>query len=1110
MSYPAGNQRNYLSVTALIASLVTPALCPAQTTQGLIAGRVFDAGTKQPVANAVVEYFRREQDTVVESGSTHTNGTGLYAFSFLPPGMYHIRVCIASCDAGDRPLEGVYQPQEIYGLELFVGARLEVNFALRKLTEVWKAGIAQGLYQGSATAIIHYYASDVAQLRSAYLQLVPYRSASLGASLSYVVDPKSVTNLPLNGRDIYTALVLQPGVTAGTGTARGLGLSVNGQRPTASSYLLDGLDNNNTLVTGPLNSLAPEMIQEYRISTSSWSAEYGGSAGFLANAVTRAGGARWHGVGYFNLKNDALGANTFQDNALSVVRLPFKETQTGFQAGGPVWRQKLFFSAGLEKYRSRGYKEPQIFSVPSPLLVTRAATTASTLLTDFPTPAVSPDDGILSTISMRPSVTLDRYVGLARADYVSGARRVMLRTTVNRFDWPDFLWYPYKEFISGLTEPLDAVALGITDAVRPNLTHELHAGWSRSTIRWDRAHPEIPTIAVGATDPKQPPIVMPASPILYGLHYTTRNMELNDTWAWVGGSHIVKTGGGLLLRGINVFANTGQDGKVIFKSIGEFLSDQPAGYTAALNRVPLEFQLPPAGADNRTYRNRQYFLFGEDTWRLDRHLTLNAGLRWENFGSPVNTGPFKDNVVQLGAGANFAERLATAALISPPAGDQKLYAADSHNFAPRFGFTWDPGGRAPVIRGGYGIFYDRPFDNLFGDISANNIVIPSMIKCNPTWGGVAANLCRAYLAPVNTVLTQLQGSKIAQTFPSLRLIDPQLRSGYTQSYFLGLGKRVADSWEFELNTLGALGRRLLTTDVVNRSLSASAGAFNPALPEILWRSNQGASNYNALAAVARYRSHRGSLQVSYTWSHSIDNQSDPLVGDYWDLSFINIRSAAPNSAQAAFTQQFNSRGDRATSNFDQRHNLVFYSWWDVPSFRHGRVLDAITRGWHASQMAAFRTGFPYTVSADATGAVINQRADIVDPSQMFAVAGLPAAAGSVAILNRAAFAAPAFGVVGNSGRNAFRGPGLWDVDLSVSRSFALSFLGESGRMILRSDFYNAFNHANLNNPDAMYSSSSTTFGQARYGRLDYNSGAPAVAPLNETPRQIQLIVKLEF
>ena len=109
-------------------------------------------------------------------------------------------------------------------------------------------------------------------------------------------------------------LVSLPGVTADNGTARGLGISVAGQRPSSSNYLLDGVENDNYLITGPLNPVAPEAVQEYRISTNNYSAEYGRTSGFIANAVTRAGGNEFHGVGYEYLKNTMLNAADFNDN----------------------------------------------------------------------------------------------------------------------------------------------------------------------------------------------------------------------------------------------------------------------------------------------------------------------------------------------------------------------------------------------------------------------------------------------------------------------------------------------------------------------------------------------------------------------------------------------------------------------------------------------------------------------------------------------------------------------------------------------------------------------------------------------------------------------------
>src|SRR5687768_7206385 len=120
--------------------------------------------------------------------------------------------------------------------------------------------------------------------------------------------------LPLAGRDTYTMLVTQPGVTSDAATARGLGLSVNGQRPSASNFLLDGLENNNYLSSGPLTAAVPEFVQEYRISTNNYSAQYGRTSGFLANAMTRSGSNAFHGFGYLYFKNEALNANDFQRN----------------------------------------------------------------------------------------------------------------------------------------------------------------------------------------------------------------------------------------------------------------------------------------------------------------------------------------------------------------------------------------------------------------------------------------------------------------------------------------------------------------------------------------------------------------------------------------------------------------------------------------------------------------------------------------------------------------------------------------------------------------------------------------------------------------------------
>jgi hypothetical protein len=267
--------------------------------------------------------------------------------------------------------------------------------------------------------------------------------------------------------------------------------------------------------------------------------------------------------------------------------------------------------------------------------------------------------------------------------------------------------------------------------------------------------------------------------------------------------------------------------------------------------------------------------------------------------------------------------------------------------------------------------------------------------------------------------------------------------------------------------------------------------------------------------VVRYRNSRGMIQGSYTWSHSIDNQSDPLIGDFFNLTFTSIQTGQSTSQRSTFSEQFNPNADRGNSDFDQRQNLVLFSYWNLPSPFASSKFGVLLRNWTVAEMAAFRSGQPYTVYGTSSviagqGEILDNRANIVNANQT-GFANPPAVPGGVQLLNPAAFSEPAASTLGNSGRNAFVGPGFYSLDISVARAFALPWLGESGRFRIRADAYNILNHANLGNPNALFTDPLTSqFGIASYGRQGYASGFPAVAPLNETPRQIQLSVHVEF
>ncbi len=317
------------------------------------------------------------------------------------------------------------------------------------------------------------------------------------------------------------------------------------------------------------------------------------------------------------------------------------------------------------------------------------------------------------------------------------------------------------------------------------------------------------------------------------------------------------------------------------------------------------------------------------------------------------------------------------------------------------------------------------------------------------------------------------------------------------SALVGMEHTFSPSLILEVHGLSVRGRQLITTDEVNRPYSQPLtvanpfGRINPAIDNYInYRANQGSSDYLAGITTLKYRRRSFTGQIAYTWSHSIDNQSEALANASFDFNKFGTAQSGGADFISSFTRQFASSLDRGNSDFDQRHQAVFYFAW-------------FFKGWTVSGLGAMRSGLPFTVyghTPSTTEVLVNQRADLIDPAHAYASTPVP---GGVQYLNPAAFQNPALNSVGTSGRNAFTGPGLFNADASVSRTFTIR---ESKRLTARADFYNVFNHANLSNPSTL----ARDFGVSLYGRTETNNGFPLQVPLNETARQIQLFLRLEF
>lgn len=1068
-------------VRLLLTAALAATLAPAQTTQGVISGRMVSSVTGQPIAQASVTFA---SNTSTASGSSVSDDNGYYALPLLSPGTYRIRTTAMG-----------YQAQEVQELELEVASRIDLSFRLRPLSDVWEAGQTNSVFLPGSKTIVTFFGPDVDTSRTGSFEANRGRRAPLETTVSSVIRSADISDLPLAGRDVYTLLVTQPGVTSDGATARGLGLAANGQRPSASNFLLDGLENNNYLVTGPLVNVAPQAIQEYRVSTNNYSAEYGRTSGYLANAITRSGANQFHGTVYTFLKNDALNANSFQDNLAGRGRTPYKELQPGFWVGGPIRTDRLFFSSAYESFRSRGQQAAQNFTLPNLTVFQQFAPVGrqSRTLLDTYKPLVSVGgSGVTGNVTLNPPVSVNRHQMIERLDYSPGAKdRVTGSLLLARLGRPDFIWTPYPDFISPLQQNTWRLSGSHVHTFSADLFNEFRIARSSDDLHWDRPHPEVATLVTSDN------VTLPGSPAFYAYKNLSKSLELVDNVTWTRGSHRIAVGAGALLRTIDGYMTAGRDAQYRFAGITSFALDRPSAFRAAIQRSALPTLQQPNY--DRSYRYQQYFGFLQDTIRVTSRLTANIGLRYESFGAPSNMGAVKDALVQLGPGATLADQLTAAKLVKPGQGDQQLFGKDGRNLAVRLGASYDLFGRGrTLLRASYGIFYDRPFDNLWQNLRNNDFILPQV-----TLTGTTTN----YTGPVQSIIDTLAGRSLAANFPSLTLMDPNLRNGRVHSYFAGIQHRLAERMTLEVNALGSYGRRLITTDVVNRDFSTVNGRYNNGLPDISYRSGQGYSNYNALSAALRYQAARGTLQVAYTWSHVIDNQSEPLAGDFFNLNFTSIGTTAPSSGRASFSRQFDPNSDRGNADFDQRHNLVAMYSWALPGSRF------LLKDWTVSGLAAIRSGLPYNLTGptDVAGAgkgfALNNRPDLLNPAAAVFSDPLQVSGGQL-LLNRAAFGPAAASALGNLGRNVFAGPGFYNFDLALGRSFRLPKLGEATWLRFRADAFNVLNHANLGNPDTLLTS--PTFGIAQYGRQGRASGFPAILPLAEAARQFQLSLRLEF
>ena len=885
--------------------------------------------------------------------------------------------------------------------------------------------------------------------------------------LSDVVDRQLVEQLPLNGRDFGKLVALSPGATVDpsgvAGTQGGFGqFNINGNRDRSNNYTLDGTDNNDpffnnsalnqTGIGGAPASLLPiDAIQEFNLQ-SQFGAEYGRNSGSVVNIVTRSGGNKFHGSAFEFLRNSAMDARNFfnTDPHKSV----FQNNNFGASMGGPILKDKTFFFGAYEGQRERVGSD-FLLLVPTQSQIQQARTIAQGLNGGVINSGL---DAILnfypkSDTSQIPGVVRDKNDGnnfIAKVDHnLTGTELLTARYAFAQSDQVFPFGSPggfgagsrLPQFAQTSPARVQVVSGSLLSTLSTSKINEVRFGYSRYRTSFSSLDANFDPNTVGlnfGTGKLGLPEFdftnienLGATGFSVPRGRTSQTYQILDNFTWLRGRHTFKFGGEFRRAAISNFNDNLERGIYQFTAGGgasndpvvDSLTDFYTGGT--LGGGCCSFVDVLAGNTQRTTYNNGFSLFAQDDYRLARTLTVNFGLRWEYFG-PMSE---KNNLLSnLGRDGKLA--------MVGTDGVNGLYNRDLHDFAPRVGFAWSAL-KNTVVRGGYGIYYDYVPQDLF-------------IANFTTSAGVATNpIGPQAVLPLSFDPTAFNGTNPTPNAPimngvagppySIFVTPRNFHSPYTQNWNLNVQQKLAQNASVEARYVGSKGTKLVRLTDLNEP-DASGNTTNPNYGAMDELTPSSSSSYNSLQLIGRIQNaHRLSGFTSYVWSKSIDDASD-------GIDFV---------PGVAFPQDpGNLAAERGPSIFDTRHRFTSALNYDLPTWK---ALRQFGSGWQVNSIISIQSGRPIPIdnSSDTSGRFyFNQRPNLVPGVNPILAHWTP----STGYLNPLAFIQPAFGSFGDLGRNSIYGPGLRNVDFSVSKNTRLT---ERINLQLRAEFFNIFNHPNF-------------------------------------------------
>jgi hypothetical protein len=1113
---------------ALIA-WCTACLVFAQTNVSRIVGIVSDpSGAVIPAATITV----RNENTG-ETRTLQSNEHGLYVAAQLAPAAYSIKV--------EAP--GM-APSEYSGIRVQVGSERTLSVILQPSTMTTEVNVSAG-----------------------DLTVIDVSSASVGAN----VGEREVASLPLNGRQLSQLYLLAPGATTAGGGAYD-NIRFNGRSNQQNIVRFDGVSGGGIIdqspgdLNGELTSnfrlqSSLENVQEFRVESSNYPAEYGTGTGGQVSVVTKSGSNQVHGGLFEYVRNDHFDARNFFDLFDSKTKSQLRMNQFGGSIGGPIKKDKLFFFLSQETFYQRAGVSLRE-TVPSAAARAQAQINAATnpkvaailpLLNAYPVGQVATANALLDAAFLGAASRVDEYYGSLRLDYHANDKNSFsFRYFRDQGDSLDPLSVTGRAQNFTLV-PQNAMASWSRTLSSTSMNEfklGLNAAKSRSFgVVNNAAGVDLAPLTVSFTGAVAIPGVggqgaSAGAAQLGGLvransayntraqPYTNWELPIMDTLSMVRGKHSLKFGAEI--RPIRIKTDRFAGATYTYADITNLLANTPASV-----QFNADFGLPSpwnGGLTGPRHAQQQYYIFyAQDEFKAAPEITVNYGLRYEYFGVMHE----RDN-------RNVKFNTVTGQ-IDPS--DTPYYESSQLNFGPRLGIAYSPsrfrGNTVFRIGGGYFFGPGQPEDTIqpLESDRVSRTLTPSLLP------GLAYPLDTASVIANYNINDPNLGFQPRAYAPGYKL--PERVMSYTAS----VQQKLPGDAVLTVAYVGSLGRNLFLRSYSNKIVSVATnpttGAaiinreFGNRFAEVDVKTSGGNDHYNSLQTILNRRFSKGlTFGLQHTWGRSIGE------------------SAGSNEAVSA-NDPYNFKSEYGPNNFDIHHSLNLTALWEIPvgkdkAVRVSGPANYIAGGWELGGIYNYRTGLPINVILTRDDVVYRDKRNgrtyrspvIVDnvvqtealvnspgglssrqfrrPDAVAGVTPLVVGADKTVYLNPAAFSIPAPGTFGNLSRNAVIGPDLSQFDLTLHKRIPVN---EKVNFEFRAEVYNLFNRANFANPPATLGvglpSGYTTTSAAEPAASGLQPGAPftasaaggAFGKFSSTvtntvglgaQRQIQLSLRLNF